>query len=99
MLAKYNINLEAYIDSFNNTQLAIQNSKNNLVKCVLDRKDIKLKSYLFSTKFVELINNDIFYSQRFTVNDEAICFNREDMLPTTSNSRQLNSILLLTPIN
>jgi len=94
MLAKHNITLEEYISSFDNEQSFAQDSNNNVIKRVLDRTDIYLTSYLFSMKLLDLINNNNFYSQRFTVTDEAVCWNTEHMLPTTSNSGYLHFILL-----
>jgi hypothetical protein len=87
LLATYDLTLEEYINSFNNKKPFVNNASGSLIKRILNRTDIRLTSYLFSNKFVDFVNNNSFYSQRFIVNDDAICCHTEHMLSTTSHSR------------
>ncbi|CAM4945108.1 unnamed protein product [Rotaria socialis] len=85
ILAKYEISIEEYINSFNNAQSFMENSGGATVKRILNRSNIKLASYLFSMKFVEFISQNNYFSERFAIDNDAICFDKPYILPTTSN--------------
>ncbi len=89
LLATYDITVEEYVNSFNNKQPFVANSEHGFVKRILSKSDIKLRSYLFSSKLVDLIHKDSYFSQRFAVDDNAVCSNTPSMEPTTSNTREL----------
>jgi hypothetical protein len=89
LLATYDITIEEYIGSFDNKQLFMKNSEFGAVKSVLSRSDIKLTSYLFSSKFVGFIDKDNYFSERFAIDDNAICSNALSMIATTSNTCEL----------
>ncbi|CAF3956652.1 unnamed protein product [Rotaria sordida] len=91
LLATYDITTEEYIDSFNGKQAFLQNDEGGFIKHVLNRSHIKLKSYLFSLKFVDFIQNNNYFSQRFTIDNSATCFDKPSMTPTTSNTLVLSS--------
>ena len=85
MREKYGIFLEENTNSFNNKQSFMENSEHKSVKHILNRSDIKLTSYLFSTKFFEFINQNTYFSERFAIDNDAICFDKPSIIPTTSN--------------
>jgi hypothetical protein len=89
LLATYDITVEEYINSFNNKQSLTENSERGFVKRILNRSDIKLTSYLFSFKFVDFINKDSYFSERFAIDDDAVCPDTAAVVPTTSNTRKL----------
>jgi hypothetical protein len=89
LLGSYDITIEEYITSFNSKQSSITNSKDGFVKHILDRSHIKLTSHLFSSTFVDFINKDNYFSERFTIDIDAVCPNLPLMVPTTSNTREL----------
>ncbi|CAF3850791.1 unnamed protein product [Adineta steineri] len=87
VLAGYDITMEEYVNSFHGKQSFLQNDDDQPVKYILDRSHIKLSSYLFSSKFVNFINNDNYFRERYTIDDSAICLDRSFLAPTTSNTR------------
>ena len=87
MLSQYDISIEEYIQSFFGKNRSIHNSDGRFTKHQLTRSDIKLKSFLFSTNFVEFITKNEFYSQRFTISDDATCIIDPSVIPTMSNTR------------
>ncbi|CAF4896077.1 unnamed protein product, partial [Rotaria sp. Silwood1] len=91
LLATYDITTEEYIDSFNGKQAFLQNDEGGFIKHVLNRSHIKLKSYLFSLKFVDFVQNNNYFSQRFTIDNSDTCFDKPSMTPTTSNTLVLSS--------
>lgn len=96
ILAKYGISLEEYIDSFHNPQSFTENSDDGSAKRILNRSNIKLASYLFSMKFVEFVNQNAYFSERFAIDNDAICFDKPSIIPTTSNIGNLSFIDILT---
>ena len=86
LLATYDITLEEYIASFNKQQTYKENLEYDFVKRILNRSDIRLKSYLFSSHFVGFMNGNSYFSQRFSISEDAICFNEPSMILTTSNT-------------
>ena len=62
MLAQHDVTIEEYVQSFIDKDRLIRNPDGSYVKHVLTRSDIKLKSFLFSTKLVEFIQNNDLYS-------------------------------------
>jgi hypothetical protein len=89
-LASYEITCEEYIDSLNGKQTFLQDHNGNFIKHVLNRSHIKLSSYLFSSKFINFINNNDYFRERYTIEDNAICLEKPSMTPTASNIRELN---------
>ncbi|CAF3836210.1 unnamed protein product [Rotaria sp. Silwood1] len=89
LLATYDITTEEYIDSFNGKQAFLQNDEGGFIKHVLNRSHIKLKSYLFSLKFVDFVQNNNYFSQRFTIDNSDTCFDKPSMTPTTSNTQNV----------
>ncbi|CAF4745372.1 unnamed protein product [Rotaria sp. Silwood1] len=89
LLATYDITTEEYIDSFNGKQAFLQNDEVGFIKHVLNRSHIKLKSYLFSLKFVDFVQNNNYFSQRFTIDNSDTCFDKPSMTPTTSNTQNV----------
>lgn len=87
LLAQYNLSVEEYIRSFTGKKELIQNSDGDFVKHVLTRADIFLKSYLFSPKLIEFMDNNKFYHERFTISEDAVCKISQPTMPTTSNIR------------
>ena len=95
VLALYEITTEEYIDSFNSQQPFLQDHEGGFTKYVFNRSHIKLTSYLFSSKFVDFINSNNYFCERYTIDSNAICFEKPSVAPTTSNTRELNCFLCL----
>lgn len=92
VLAQYDVMIEEYLQSFTEKHRSMRHSDETAPKYILNRSDIKLKSFLFSKKFSEFLQKNYFYAQRYTISSDAICNIDSPITPTTSNIRMLMSV-------
>jgi hypothetical protein len=99
ILASYDITSEQYIDSFNGKQSFVQDGNGAFIKNVLDRSHITLRSYLFSSKFLDFINGNSYFREQFTIDEEALCQEKPSMAPTVSNTSELHLFSCLNKLS